>query len=70
MGRKKGSKNKIIMDEEMNRLAPLEEATVNAEMANMDAGEKKITPVSVDFTSEQLNHLAMKVNEIIEKVNG
>lgn len=58
------------MDEEMNRLAPLEEATVNAEMANMDAGEKKITPVSVDFTSEQLNHLAMKVNEIIEKVNG
>lgn len=70
MGRKKGSKNKIIMDEEVNREAAPMEAMESAEIANMDAGEKKITPVSVDFTSEQLNHLAMKVNEIIEKVNG
>lgn len=28
-----------------------------------------ITKLSVDFTSEQLNNLAMKVNEIIDRIN-
>lgn len=29
-----------------------------------------ITKLSVDFTSEQLNNLAMKVNEIIDRLNS
>lgn len=32
--------------------------------------KKKLTPISIDFGNEHLNNLGMKINEIIEHLNG
>lgn len=37
---------------------------------SMNQADKVIHPMSVDFSSEGLNNMAKKINEIIEHLNG
>lgn len=68
MGRKKGSKNKVHMENETISGSEGNEAE-GVEIATTAGVKTSLTPVSVDFSSEGLNNLAMKINEIIEYLN-
>lgn len=59
----RGRPKKITMDSK-------EVDTVDTAASTEPTVITKISPVSVDFTSEALNNLAMKVNEIIEYLNN